>query len=299
MLYEYAIDPSLLADINNCQTIFFNFKPEKGKVIADVPRKWHQEAFQAINGMPHDQCPPVMKKTLKSNLLKLLNESLCRNREDPNWNRNNENWLQLVTRVNKSYPFAALLKSQALTEPVRTYAISRLLLDAPECWSAPTQCNVPRKASEIIDSLMPLLKLSKSIQLIDMHLYPGDPRSKRVLIELLRRAPEFNFGEGVKKILIHSSDHRKDLQTSLEQHIAPYLPNNLEVQYRLWPDSIEHDRFVISDVGGLFLGHGFDECRKDDDAQEVFISLISLQKCRSLLSKFSGSPSYSASITKS
>jgi hypothetical protein len=298
MLYEFAVNPELLADINHCQTIFFNFKPEKGKVIADVPRNWQQEAFQAINGIPHDKCAPVMKKTLKENLKKFLSESLCRNRQDPNWDRNIEDWLKLVIRVNESCPFSAVLNSESLSEPIRTYSISRLVFDAPECWNAPTECDLPRKARDIINSLIPLLKLSKSIQLIDMHLYPGDPRSKRVLIELLRRVSEFNFGQGVKKIIIHSSDHRKDLQTSLEQHIAPYLPVNFELQYRLWPDSIEHDRFLITDIGGLFLGHGFDEHRNNDDAEEVFISLISKQKCRRLLSKFSGTPTYSASISK-
>ena len=119
MLYEYAIDPSLLADISNCQTVFFNFKPEKGKVIADVPRKWHQEAFQAINGIPHEQCKPVLRKTLKNHLNKLLKESVCCNRQNYSWDRNTETWLQHAKELNNAYPFAAVLAAEALLEPIR------------------------------------------------------------------------------------------------------------------------------------------------------------------------------------
>lgn len=297
MLYEYAIDPSSLADVGNCQTIFLNFMPEKGRIVAEVPRKWDHEAWQAIKSIPHEQCKPVLKKTLQNHLNKLVKDSLSRNRSNIDWDRNNEKWIKLAERINTTFPFAALFSTTALVDPVRTYALSQLLFDAPASWNAPTECSVLRKASDIVETLMPLLKISKSIQLIDMHLYPGDVRSKNVLIELLRRAPEFNFGQGVKKILIHSSDHRLDLQSSLKQHIEQHLPAGLELEYKLWPKTIEHDRFAITDVGGFILGHGFDEC-KNGDVQEVFISLIGSQKCRSLRTKFAATPTYTASISK-
>jgi hypothetical protein len=132
MLYEYAIDPSLLSDINNCRTIFDNFKPERGKLIADVPRKWQQEAFNAINGIPLGQCQPVLKKTLKNNLARLLKEALCGNRQCSQWDRQAETWLRHALSVQGSHSFAAILANETLHEPARTYALAELFIDAPD-----------------------------------------------------------------------------------------------------------------------------------------------------------------------
>jgi hypothetical protein len=74
------------------------------------------------------------------------------------------------------------------------------------------------------------------------------------------------------------------------------MPTGLEIEYRLWPASIIHDRFAVTEVGGIYLGHGFDEARLHDDTEEVFASLIGYKKRRSLLAKFSGQPTYIASI---
>ena len=166
---------------------------------------------------------------------------------------------------------------------------------APDCWNAKTEDTIPRKAKDIVDNLMPLFRLSKQIVLVDMHLYPGDISSKRVLQELLRRVSEFNYGKGVKRITVHSSDRRKDMQDSLELHLSRYLPSGFILEYRLWPESMEHDRFAVTDIGGIQLGHGFDEFRPGR-AEKVFISLIGYEKRRSLLAMFSGEPTYRASI---
>ena len=173
MLYEYAVDPSLLADVHHCRTIFDNFKPERGKLIADVPRKWQREALNAINGIPHTHCQPVMKKTLKVNLDRLLKDALCGNRHPPQWDRKTESWLAHALAAQGSQPYAAILAADTAHEPVCTYALGDLFLSAPACWNASTEIEVPRTAQDIVEALMPLFRLSKQIMLIDRHLYPG------------------------------------------------------------------------------------------------------------------------------
>lgn len=297
MLYEYALDPSLLSDFDNCRTIFESFKPERGKLIADVPRKWQQEAFKAINGMAHDQCQPVMKKTLKNGLKRLTEEALCSNRECPPWDRQKETWLSHALAAQDAHPFAAILAAATSPEPVGTYALAQLFLDAPECWKAPTEMSIPRSAKNIVDALMPLFTISKQITLIDRHMYPGSPSHLRVLKEIVGRMHECNFGRGVPRITLHVSDHRRDMQSSLEQHLLPYLPSDFEFVSCAWPQAIEHDRFAVTDVGGIRLGEGFDE-RRHDGTRDVALSLIGDSTRKHLLRKFSGQPTYRASVRK-
>lgn len=296
MFHEYAIDPSLLSDVFNCERIFASFKPEQGRILSDVPRKWHEAAFQAINSIPHDRCQPVMKKTLKNALRKLLQEDLCVNRNCRSWDKQAETWIQYAADRNAEYPFAAILAGEASEEPVKAYALSQLLISHPECWGEATQIPVPREASEIVDALMPLFRMSRRIELVDMHLYPGEAASRRVLVQLLQRVEEFNFGRGVKRIVVHSSDHRKDMQSALTTHLMRHLPTDFVLEYKLWPISVEHDRFALTDVGGIDLGHGFDEA-KPGRATEVRMSLLTHEERKRLIAKFSGTPTYVASIS--
>lgn len=291
MLYEYAVDPSLLGDINNCRTIFDNFKPERGKLIADVPRKWQQAAFSAINGIPHAQCQPVMRKTLKKHLGRLLKESLCANRNPPQWNRIEESWLTHVLAAQGAHPYAAILAARTSQELACTYALSELLLNAPDCWRSPTQRSVLRNADNIVDALMPLLRISKQITLIDRHLYPGETRYRRVLVELVRRIPEMNFGRGVGSMTMHVSDQRHDMRDSLQLHLGRHLPRGFEIVCCGWPKSAEHDRFAITDVGGIQLGQGFDE-HSPAGTEHVFLSLIDYETRRRLMTQFSEQPTY-------
>ena len=293
MLFEFAVEPDLLADINNCRTIFDNFKPERGKLVSDVPRQWIREAYVAIQRIPH----PVMRKTIKEHLKKLLSQSLNSNRGVAPWDKVGESWLEYVAGENKTYPFAAVLSGRAEKTPINTYAISELFINSPECWNYPVQKSVPRTAKDIVDTLIPLFRISKQVVLIDRHIYPGNSRSLKVLLEIIRRSSQFNYGKGISKIIIHSSDHRLDMQSSLEKHVLQHLPLGLEISCSLWPKSIEHDRFAITDVGGVSLGEGLDE-RTYDGTGEVLISLLDYASLKRLRSKFSGTPTYTASISK-
>lgn len=298
MLYEYAVDPSLLSDIHNCRTIFDNFRPERGKLIADVPRKWQREAFQAVNGIPATQCRPVMRKTLKKNLERLLKDALCANRHMPYWDRSKQTWLEHVLASQGCHSYAAVISAYKTQQPVPTYALPELFLNAPDCWNASSQASVARNAKAIVDALMPLFRISREFTLIDMHLYPGSKRYRVVIAEILRRTTEFNFGRGANKITLHVSDHRRDMQSSLEQHHFNDMPAGLTLDCFAWPKSIEHDRFALTDLGGVQLGQGFDECLSPDGPNDVLMSLLTSIQRKRLIAKFSGEATYRAKVSR-
>lgn len=297
MLYEYAVDPSLLGDVNNCCTVFDNFKIHQGRLIADVPRQWVRDAFHAIQDIPSHQCQPVMRKTIKENLKKLLDQALCGNRPQLEWDRMRETWLAHAAAHNANHPFSGIISNATATVPAIAYSINELFISSPANWQALPQMSVERNAKCIVDALTPLLGLSKHIILIDRHLYPGTARSLRVLREIIARVPQYNYGRGIKKLIIHSSDHRQDWQVSLEHNVLPHLPAGFEVECRLWPKNTEHDRFVVTDVGGISFGEGLDE-KVHDGTDKVLLSLITFDTRKALIAKLSGTPTYIASIIK-
>lgn len=297
MLYEYAVDPSLLGDVNNCRTVFDSFRAHNGRLIADVPRQWVRDAFLAIQRIPESECHPVMRKTIKVHLKKLLQQSLCANRPIQDWNRSAETWLRYVATSGAKYPYAGVIADAATEVPIKAYSVKDLFMTAPESWNAPTQIYVARDAVSIVDALMPLLRISKTVMLIDRHIYPGEPRALRVLKEIIARAHQYSYERGIRKVIIHSSDHRQDWQSSLERHVLPILSPGMELEAFLWPKNTEHDRFLVTDVGGISLGEGFDERTRDGTAT-VLLGLLSTETKRQVVAKFCGEPTYKATITK-
>lgn len=279
MLYEYAVDPHVLSELGNCRTFFDNFQLHLGKVVSDVPNQWVREAFVAINGISHEQCQPVMKKTLKLKLKKLLDQSLCVNREVGGWNRSDRNWIDLVVDQNSVFPFAAVITDSSGSNPIKTYSMSGLLFEAPDCWNCDPQLRVPRNAKSIVDAMHPLLLISKEVTIIDPHMDPRTGRYRRVLIEIIQRLDQFNFGRGIKKLTYFNADFRGDMQAAMEQYLIRALPMGCEVVCCQWPEDIMHDRFVITDVGGIEYGRGTDET-EGNHADEVRISLMSKKSLR-------------------
>ena len=117
MFYEYAVDPAIFTNPSNLQSFFESFKNRPHRLISDTPRKWIQAAFQAINQLTHEQCPPVMRTTLKENLKKLSRNSLSTNRAAGNWDKSKD-WLEYITDQHAIYPFAALFGVESFSTPV-------------------------------------------------------------------------------------------------------------------------------------------------------------------------------------
>ena len=65
MIYEYALDPALLDNWKDCRFFQQSFGPDKGRLIADYPRKWKRAVLEAIR---KSGCGDVEKKRIKEAL---------------------------------------------------------------------------------------------------------------------------------------------------------------------------------------------------------------------------------------
>jgi hypothetical protein len=257
MIFEYAVDPALFSNFNDCRIIFDNFSQEQGRLIAGSPKDWQR---QVLKNIKKGEIQPVRKKSIKVKLKKLLKESLIKNRNLSSWDAECS-WLENIAKENNIIPYAAVLTEQKQLNPIESYEASSLFLDAPECWSEHTQVSVVRKAKDIVDVIDPLLLLSQNIVIIDRYFKVGESTSANVLKEIIKRANKYCFGKGINKITIHVSDRYQNFK-SLGDSVQEYLPDGFTVLIYSWDDSIIwHNRFLITDVAGFDFGHGLSEMR--------------------------------------
>jgi hypothetical protein len=296
MFYEYAIDPEILSDVSRCHAFFESFRNRSSRLIADVPRNWQQDVFHAINQLPHETCKPVYKKTLKENLKKLLRVNLNRNRGASS-NTDNLLWKDFAVNENRDFPFAAIIAADSEVEPVQMYGFESLLFEYPECWNSNDQQHVERKAAAIVDAMAPLLFVSKSIRLVDPHfsfIRPTWDRYEPVLKELVSRLGQFYFGKGISSVAIHTSDKKGSMSQQLEDKTKRWLPSGIIIEVYHWPEDVMHDRFLLTDIGGLYLGHGLDEFA-EGKAERVLVSVLENASYRTELAKVTGTSLYSYS----
>ena len=87
------------------------------------------------------------------------------------------------------------------------------------------------------------------------------------------------------------------MQSSLDAQLLRHIPVGLVIDARMWPESMMHDRFVITDVGGLSFGVGLDES-EGTSVSEVEVSLITDERRRKELTRYSGTPTLVVSISR-
>ncbi|MEM1189964.1 MAG: hypothetical protein AAGI72_15640 [Pseudomonadota bacterium] len=289
---EYAVDPESLSDYSNLRTMFESFVGSQSRLISDCPRNWHREVLGAINQLREEGVGPNKRKGLKNQLQKLCRTNMCKNRTVEPWARE-ASWLCYAEVEHERYPFDAILSSGTPTDPDHpVYGLDELFFNCPSCWQEPNQAHVRRLAPEIVGQAMSMLRVSKRIVLVDPYFWFTQPRwdnYRPLLVELFRVIGDLNFNRGVGRLEIHTSDRHSNAGGFLHTHVVPLMPRGISVQCKIWPKAQMHDRFILTDVGGVFLGQGLSEFELSGD-EEVLIGVLERETFRKEAGKLDGEP---------
>lgn len=297
MFYEYAIDPEIFSSLTSCETFFNNFLTKSQRLISDTPRKWQYQVFQKIDAIPHEQCKPVMKKTLKHHLKNLMKENLVKNRGITG---DAALWLDLASQEHSRYPYAAIYTNGEVKELPGSYEFNNLLYVSPPAWNCSTQEHVLRKAQNIVDAAKPLLAVSKEVHVIDRYFTPYMNKwsqYKNVLVELFCALEEANFGNGIARLNIHASDEWTISDENIPDTLDAVIPEGFIVNIYQWPRGDMHARFILSDIGGIKYDHGLDE-RTDGREQTTLAIALDNAAYKTERAKISGTPVDKTTISK-
>ncbi len=288
---EYAIDPTSLTSIVSLRALFDYFEDNPSRLIADLPAKWQREVSVVINGLKDDGVRVVHRKTLKNKLQK-LQRNVCKNRAIATWSRE-ENWLSRIEKEHARNPFDGILSSHSPENhesPV--YALDNLLFDAPTFWSEPNQAHVKRTAAEIIGLSRSLLRVSKIVMLVDPYFSFSGAHwhdYRPLLEELFKINDQINFGLGMSRLEIHNSVKNTNSGGDLRSKVGPFKPQGLTVQRKTWAGEDMHDRFILTDVGGITFGRGLSEFIHSPD-EDVLVSLLEPGTYKTEFAKLQGQP---------
>ena len=258
MIYEYALEPELVAsltDRHECRHFKQSFGLERGRLVSRCPKNWKRLVWDAING-----ADDVTRKRIEE-LLAGLSERMVR-RSDINWDDAPTSWLEKVEREHQRRPFHGIL---AQTNPRDQAAVmTRADMDGDD-WEVSRGRSIPRNAHEMADAVAPLLRCSSEVIFVDPHFSPDKMRYRRPFECFLERMVHERPGQAPSRIEVHRNSlvTEEFFRGQCEARLPRCIPEGIPVRLRRLRQKTDgerlHNRYILTDLGGISFGTGLDE----------------------------------------
>lgn len=270
MIYEFALDPNVIIDWNSFRFFIDQFGPSKGRLISRFPKKWKRMVYEAlVEKKPSDLDRTRIEVRLKSIDDRLLSNSRDYSPELP--------WVTNAVNQHSVKPFRAIITSGKNAEP---YLLTADEVDETNPhWRILTSRSVMRTADAMAEVVRPLLEISSEIIFVDPYF---DPEKRRFRRPLERFLDAISTGT-TKRIEMHFRDHDNtpffddQFKQTCESKLAGILPVGLELRLVRWREREGgkrfHDRYILTNIGGLLFPTGLDD-DDGDGGQQATINLL-------------------------
>jgi len=260
MIHVYALEPQLVASwAKREQFRFFHDKFGLGtpRAMLELPAftKWKRAVVSEAErlGLSEEDT-----KRLEE-LFRLLGEHKSR-RSDSVYD-GLLTWLENAEREHARRPFAGILA--AANPRAHSAVLIGAQFDVQDSrWSCPVGVTTARKPEAIAQALVAMLVNCRRLHLVDPHFGPENARHRKVLEAILSiLAQNSNAPEVIR---LHCSGKAKAVFFESEAaQMAARFPVRMTVEFIRWKqrDGGEklHNRYVLTDLGGVMLGTGLDE----------------------------------------
>lgn len=259
MIHSFALEPQLVATWGRRQDFRFirdKFGLGTPRVLLELPgfNKWKRKVYEAARELALSQ--EDMKRI--EELFRLFGEHKYR-RVDVVYD-GLLSWLENAEREYGRRPFAGILATQ---NPRNHAAV--LVADQLGAGGTPWACELgtspARTAEALALALSAMVTNCRQLHLVDPHFGPENARHRKVLEALM--AVVSDNGLALDVIRVHCSE--KSALSFFEQEaarIAARVPRGVSIEFVRWRQREGgerlHNRYVLTDVGGVSLGVGLD-----------------------------------------
>jgi hypothetical protein len=283
MIHEFAVEPELaatwgrLAEFRHFVTAFGLGTP---RVVSKYPRHWKRLVWEASK--PESD---LERKRLEE-LLARLSEAMVKRGGafDPKMS-----WLPNAMAEHSRIPFAGILARDGNAE--ETVIGTEHLASSP-AWTCPTGLACSRTSAAVAAALTPVLRVCRRVIFIDPHFGPENLRHRRPLQAFLRALMDRRPSSPPDEVVLMTSvKSTADFFRSESQRQLPRLvPQGMTVVLRRLQERAGgerlHNRYVLTDIGGVLFGVGLDE---GDASQRDDLCLLSAEQYQLRMKQYLGS----------
>jgi hypothetical protein len=180
-------------------------------------------------------------------------------------------WLTNAENAHRALPFRAIVSEQNPRQQSDVLLIDEI--DATtNLWKTEHSRHVPRNADEMAKTVSLLFQIASDIVLVDPHFAPTR-RFLRPIGHLLHLCANRRVNSSLRVRLVVQEENRSasagdTFEQRCRSEIAALMPANMQCEFirireRPAPSEKIHNRYVLTDWGGLDFGIGLDD---DDDS---------------------------------
>lgn len=290
MIHEYAIDPAFLLNIVDqatlCERLIHGLAIGKPCVAAGYPNDLGDNAHALAKAQLDAARDPKAIARCQTRL-KQVTDLASRLTHTTTKRHDAVPWEQNFAPEHQRFPFAGILspKPSVSGEPCRN--LDWLRTPACPLWTCPSSDCVSRNAQALNEILLPLLQNAAVMTFVDPYFFPnkrfGEPY--KLHIASIAAASHVRVQGSRALTLVCAVDTGKtacpaaEFKHSCEGILPSWLPKGLTLNiYRIksFPGKQEvHNRYILTDIGGVSFGHGTD--RSDNDSYDD-INLLSARQ---------------------
>ncbi len=281
MIHEYALEPELVASWHNrsdsrffIEHFGFNQTGDAtGRVVAQYPKKWEKRVWDAFSANSGQSTRSFETRRRIETLLRELKKTLIR-RPNISWD-DQRTWLENAEQENTRHPFHAILACDNPRNKPNVVRGDDVLDDTPPLWRVRPAIPVERQAMKMANHLEPMLRCATKIFFVDPYFRALEPRFQNPLREFLRIICD---GSRPVTLEYHTAcydnapawDH---FQQECQDALPDIIPRGFELTVRRWEERPRgerlHNRYILTDVGGVQFPHGLDEGTGTDDISRL------------------------------
>lgn len=189
----------------------------------------------------------------------------------------NKSWVDRAMDEHISRPFAAIIACQ--NGPGHPDVLVASQLDESNLvFAASAQRSINRTALEIVDCVGLLVDSAKAVKLVDPHFNPREPRYRRMLELILTRLGMNRHEEVILEIHRRCNADDTILQSNLKSFFNSHIPgiqtHKVVVQVYIHPENDMHNRFILTDLGGVTYNTGLDDNEAGGSAPTDVVTLL-------------------------
>lgn len=264
MIKEFAVEPeAIVSSYRDFSYVVEKFGVCEGRVISRFPRRWTSLVYEAAQQRHRGT---IECKKIEERLSRLSKDVLIAMSRPAG----NGKWIEVAIKEHQRQPFDYLLTNapQGFAEAV---PVENLDGEHP-CLQITREISIPREPEAMANACAFLLKTAKVIKLIDPHLDFSKSRFRepfKAFMKHVRADTQIEIYRGID----NGGPTREFLRQSAERLLLTALPAGVHARMLLLPVETMHNRFLLTDLGGIKFGVGLDAAG-DNVAPEDELSLM-------------------------
>lgn len=292
MLHEYALEPSLLSNWSDFRFFVSQFGFDHGRLIARFPKKWKKLVYESLSA-----CKEIERARIEEALRRIDDRLVPR--QASTWNESSD-WITNAEAEHANQPFWAIVaQSNHRSHPAviigtnldDTLEWEKLPSDdSRRLWRATRSQIIKRTAVEMADAIDAFIRHADEIHFVDKHFGPENPRHRIPFQEFLSRLDQRPNGKMPRIIEVHCGQKSEVtfFRSECQVKLAAMVPQGLKIRFCRWSTDDLHNRFVLTDLGGVAFLEGLDQFMGKGREEDVVI-LLDKDVSRQLMEEFARS----------